>query len=66
MRWKECQLVNTLLKKERRDEPKRKSKPPKFEREQLPSVQVVSRKEMIAELAANKDGSNPKKKARGA
>ena len=32
LRFRECQLVNTLLKKERNDVPKRKSKPPKFER----------------------------------
>ena len=57
--------MNALLKKERRGGPKRKSKPPKVDKEQLPPVQVVSTKEMIAELAASKDGTNPKKKQRG-
>mgnify|MGYP003308840515 CR=1 FL=1 len=36
-----------------------------FDKEQLPSVQVVSTKEIIAELAASKGGANPKKKQRG-
>ena len=32
LRLRECQLVNTRLGKERKDEPKRKSKPPKFDK----------------------------------